>query len=133
MAGLPTVPQKGGRETGPGRVRFTIVFLKMLVYLLNNPGRLEPVLLFSATNYTNFTNFPLFFVLIREICPESPKDSWLVFAVLHDLPSLFEKIRVGSLVKRKIYRQGANRRCGQAVPTTPSFPEFSLRLGVLAV
>jgi hypothetical protein len=36
-------------------------------YLLNNPGRLEPVLLFSATNYTNFTNFPLFFVLIREI------------------------------------------------------------------
>ncbi len=33
-------------------------------YHLNNPGRLEPVLLFSATNYTNF---PFFFVLIREI------------------------------------------------------------------
>ena len=27
------------------------------MYLLNNPGRLEPGLLFSATNYTNFTNF----------------------------------------------------------------------------
>jgi len=59
------------------------------MYLLNNPGRLEPGLLFSATNYTNFTNFPLFFVLIREICPESPKDWWLVFAVPHDLPPTF--------------------------------------------
>ena len=34
---------------------------KVLLYHLNNPGRPEPVLLFSATN---FTNFPLFFVLI---------------------------------------------------------------------
>jgi|GEM_PF-4287936 len=42
-------------------------------YLLNNPGGLEPVLLFSATNWWalpahtahNFTNFLLFFVLIR--------------------------------------------------------------------
>jgi len=41
-------------------------------YHLNNPGRLKPVLLFSAMNYTNFTNFPIFFVLIRGwflLCP----------------------------------------------------------------
>ncbi len=47
-------------------------------YHLNNPGHPEPVLLFSATNswtllaHTahNFTNFLLFFVLIRETWPE---------------------------------------------------------------
>jgi len=68
------------------------------MYHLNNPGRLKPVLLFSATNYTNFTNFPIFFVLIREICPESPKNSWLIFAAPHDLPSLFEKIHIDVVV-----------------------------------
>jgi len=33
------------------------------LYHLNNLGRLDPALLFSATNYTNFTNFLFFFVL----------------------------------------------------------------------
>ena len=33
-------------------------------YHLNNLGRLDPALLFSATNYTNFTNFLFFFVLL---------------------------------------------------------------------
>ena len=66
-------------------------------YLLNNPGGLEPGLLFSATNYTNFTNFPLFFVLIREICPESPKDSWKV------IDSTVQPEELGSFSARAFY------------------------------
>ena len=31
---------------------------------------------------------------------------------------------VGHPFEWKIHRKGTNRRCGQAVPTTPSFPEF---------
>jgi len=45
----------------------TTIFLKPGEYHLNNLGRLDPALLFSATNYTKFTNFLFFFVLIREI------------------------------------------------------------------
>ena len=45
-----------------GCVSFTPCPLSLVVYHLNKQGRFEPVVLFSATN---FSNFPFLFVLIR--------------------------------------------------------------------